>query len=145
MCARVTWNVDVTTTIERQPRARASRATARASPRVLYGHGVEADDARARYRAGAAEAAASGQCGVRGTLEIARTGATPRRTSVERRREPRRARPRGRRRRPRARGRPRGWRPDEEDEADDEPAPTTSAATTTRRRRSTARRYPLRP
>jgi hypothetical protein len=33
----VTWKVEVTTTTDRQPRSRASRATDRASPCVLNG------------------------------------------------------------------------------------------------------------
>jgi len=41
MCARVMWNVEVTTTTERQPRWRASRVTVLASPRVLNGTAVK--------------------------------------------------------------------------------------------------------
>ena len=41
MCARVMWNVEVTTTIELHPRSRASRATVLASPRVLNGTAVK--------------------------------------------------------------------------------------------------------
>ena len=50
MCARVMWNVDVTTTTECQPRARASRATALASPRVLYGTAVKHTTRAPAYR-----------------------------------------------------------------------------------------------
>src|SRR6266850_1904890 len=39
--ARVTWKVDVTTTIRFHPCSRASRATVRASPCVLYGFAVK--------------------------------------------------------------------------------------------------------
>ena len=62
MRARMMWNVDVTTTTERQSRSRASRAMALASPRVLYGTAVKQTTRRARVPCVAQSRRACGQC-----------------------------------------------------------------------------------
>src|SRR3954468_18754889 len=82
MCARVMWKVDVTTTIERQPRSRASRVTVLAPPRVLYGTALKQTTRAVAYRCEAQSRSACGQRFVRCTVERASTGATPRRMSA---------------------------------------------------------------
>ena len=138
------WNVDVTTTIERQPRSRASRATVLASPSVLNGTAVKHTTRAPAYRWVEHSRSACGQCFVRCTVESASTGATPRLMSA-------------------SAGGSRCLLPDNTTTtsawagADDSEGgqtkstrqaasqATTRAAATRRMRRNTARRYPLRP
>ncbi len=70
------WNVDETTTTECQSRAFARRATARASPRVLYGVARKQTTRAPSYVPARQSRRAAFHFGVSDTLEIASTGAT---------------------------------------------------------------------
>src|SRR2546421_9138506 len=136
------WKVEVTTTTDRQPRARASRATVLASPCVLKGTASKHTTREFAYRCVAQSLSAGGQCLVLCTVDSASTGATPRRMSAS---------AGGSRRlfpestttasacagaRDSAGGQTKSTRHARNQAA-------TIAATTSRRRRTTARRYPL--